>query len=295
MKFAILRCENVPKGIPVEAEDISLFLTDDKLIMEKLVSEGHYADSVVWTDKSVNWNDYDAALIRSTWDYIDRLDEFLEVLRKIEKSDCRLINSLEMVEWNCNKNYLFDLENLGIPVVPTYRLTEDADMITKSFEINGWNEAVIKPVTGGGGTGLKRFSAGKLKDMVDEYRSEGMNDHLIQPLIPSISSEGEWSFIYFNKKLSHVLIKTPAEGDYRIHTMYGGTILPGKAVEKDIEQADRILRMLPFDGLYVRLDLVRTGESLSVMEIELIEPVLYFDLVPEKVSMFTDALVKTLT
>jgi hypothetical protein len=102
-------------------------------------------------------------------------------------------------------------------------------------------------------------------------------------------TEGEWSFIYFNRQLSHVLLKKPASNDYRVQGIYGGTVEIVKPQSRDLRQAEAILDKLPFDLLYARLDLVRVDGDLSVMEVELIEPILSFNLVLEGVERFVNA------
>jgi glutathione synthase/RimK-type ligase-like ATP-grasp enzyme len=112
---------------------------------------------------------------------------------------------------------------------------------------------------------------------------------LIQPFIDSVVAEGEWSFIFFNRQLSHVLLKKPAPSDYRVQGIYGGTVEIAEPQPRDLRQAEAIMDKLPFDLLYARLDLVRVDGELSVMEIELIEPILSFNLVPEGVERLVNA------
>ena len=112
--------------------------------------------------------------------------------------------------------------------------------------------------------------------------SHPQQEYLVQPFIESILSEGEWSFIYFNGELSHVLLKKPAANDYRVQGIYGGTVQIAEPRLDDHAQADTVLAKLPFDVLYARLDFVRVGQQLSVIEVKLIEPIFSFNLVPGK-------------
>jgi hypothetical protein len=112
---------------------------------------------------------------------------------------------------------------------------------------------------------------------------------LIQTFIEDVITEGEWSFIYFNRQLSHVLLKRPAPNEYWVQGIYGGTVQPAKPLPQDLLQAEAVIAKLPFDVLYARLDFVRVGDQLSVIEVELIEPIFSFNLVPESIGRFVNA------
>ena len=110
----------------------------------------------------------------------------------------------------------------------------------------------------------------------------------------SIVTEGEWSFVFIAGAFSHALLKKPASGDYRVHGMYGGSIARADPDEGDLARALDIHSRLPFDLLYSRLDLVRTADGLAVMEVELIEPFLYFEIAPEAVGRLIEAVIRKL-
>ena len=112
---------------------------------------------------------------------------------------------------------------------------------------------------------------------------------IAQPLVPAIATEGEWSFIYIDRQPSHTLLKRPASGDFRVQSIYGGTLRPAAASADDQAAADAILAAVPFDLLYARLDLVRRDGQLAGMELEFIEPFLSFDLVPEAAGRLAEA------
>jgi glutathione synthase/RimK-type ligase-like ATP-grasp enzyme len=115
------------------------------------------------------------------------------------------------------------------------------------------------------------------------------HEYLIQPFIEDVVREGEWSFVYFNRQLSHVLLKKPAPNDYRVQGIYGGTIQPAAPQTRDLLQAEAVMAKLPFDVLYARLDFVRVNGLLSIIEVELIEPIFSFNLVPESVARLVNA------
>ena len=265
----------------MDIEDLDDLFTDDRMLVAELGKRGAHAELVAWTDPRIDWNDFDLAVIRSTWDYIDDRKRFIAALEKIDASSCTLHNPLDLVRWNTDKSYLLDLEKCGVPIVPTLQAsvgsaTQD-DVIRR-----GWASAIVKPRVGAGGSGVTLVNpdevAATLARMAGELPGA---EFIVQPLVESIRTEGELSFVYIDGELNHVLRKTPASGDYRSHGMYGGTMECVPPAPADREQADAMMRSLPFRPLYTRLDLVRVDGRLSVMELELIEPILHFDFAPE--------------
>jgi len=296
-RIAVLRWNKLPSFVTWDIPNTDELLAEDHLVLEGFNVHGFEAVSVVWNESNIDWNEFDIALIRSTWDYIDEAPRFLDVLSQIEASSCRLFNPLNAVRWNIDKNYLFDLERAGAPIVPTY-LTSNSTPIAlqEMFIAKKWNTAILKPTLGGGGANSYKVASVEINSTLQNLKDrKPEQDYLIQPFIESVRTEGEWSFIFFNRKLSHVLLKKPAPNDYRVQGIYGGTVEIVEPQPPDLRQAEAILAALPFDLLYARLDLVRVDGVLSVMEVELIEPILSFNLVPEGVERFVNAVKDSLT
>jgi glutathione synthase/RimK-type ligase-like ATP-grasp enzyme len=291
-RIAILRCGKLPSFVTWEVDLEELF-KEDELLLRGFQAQGFDARPVVWNDPSVDWNRFDVALIRSTWDYLDEQEHFLQVLSRIEASSCRLFNPLAAVRWNIDKHYLFDLEKWGVPVIPTVPASEvHAGTLQRLFgNRQGQGQTVIlKPTIGLGASHSQRVPLDKLDAMLRELQaSQPQREYLVQPFIEAILSEGEWSFIYFNRQLSHVLLKKPAANDYRVQGIYGGTVQPATPAPDDLLQAEAVIAALPFDLLYARLDFLRVIGTLSVIEIELIEPIFSFGLVPESIGRLVDA------
>lgn len=293
IRIAILRCEKLPAFVnwEVPSQILETLFDEDNLLIRGFEAQGFKASSVVWDDSNIDWNQFDIALIRSTWDYIDKPELFLKVLNNIESSSCRLFNPLEAVSWNMDKNYLFDLEKWGVPIVPTYLLSDNKPgTLQKLFMEKQWESVILKPTIGLGASYTYRVSLDELSDTINKVKnSHPDSEYLIQPFIEDIVTEGEWSFIYFNKQLSHVLLKKPALNDYRVQETYGGTLQPAKPNADDLLHVESVLSKLPFDVLFARLDFVRVQGQLSIMEFELIEPVFSFNLVPESIERLVKA------
>ncbi len=294
MHVAILRCEKLPRFVTWEIPDINVFFEDDRLLIDEFRKKGIEASHVVWSDPSINWNEYDVALIRSTWDYIDRCEEFLNVLAGIESSSCQLYNSYDVVKWNSDKHYLPDLEKAGIPIVPTFLADRtDIHAIRDIFLLNNWHTIVTKPIIGGGGAGVTKIST---SDLVSRYHALASEDpdhtFIIQPLIESVMAEGEWSYFIIDGNISHVLLKKPAPGDYRAHAIYGGSMERKDPTDSDRNQVKTMLELIPFLHVYARLDLVRFEEQLVIMELELIEPMFYFDYHPHAAAELVHTVIR---
>jgi glutathione synthase/RimK-type ligase-like ATP-grasp enzyme len=291
MRIAILRYENLPNFVTWEIPDPDSFFEDDRRIMAAFEAQGHEALHITWSDQSINWNEYDAAIIRTTFDYIDRPDEFIQALSRIEESSCRLYNPLAAVRWNIDKQYLLDLHQWDIPVVPTYDLVDDGlSSLEKIFNDHHWEEAIIKPRIGGGASNVRRIKSSDLQQAFQKIITTSPEQkYLIQPLISSVLTEGEWSFIFIDGTLSHTLLKKAASGDFRVQGIYGGTVEPVVPAQEDLDQVEDILSKIPFELLYARIDVIRMNGRLVVMELELIEPILYFDFAPEGVDRLVEA------
>lgn len=288
-RVAILRCGKLPSFVTWEIPNLEELFEEDKLLQQGFEAEGFRAQPVVWNQVGVDWSQFDIALIRSTWDYLDEQEQFLEVLSQIESSSCRLFNPLAAVRWNIDKRYLFDLESWGVPIIPTVLALEPVD-VSKLFVDGQSQTVVLKPTIGLGGSHSYRVPLEEVSHKLADLRSnQPGQEYLIQPFIQDVISEGEWSYIYFNGQLSHVLLKKPAPGDYRVQGIYGGTIQPAEPFSHDLAQAEAVLAKLPFDLLYARLDFVRVGGQLSIIEVELIEPIFSFGLVPESIARLVHA------
>src|SRR5581483_1186187 len=98
----------MPRCAFLTLEDPTGFVIDDVLAYPAFADLGWDVEAIPWSRPEVNWEAYEAVVIRSTWDYINHLDAFLEVLSGIERSGTPLFNPLHLVRWNIRKAYLRD-------------------------------------------------------------------------------------------------------------------------------------------------------------------------------------------
>lgn len=291
MRIAVVTCSRLPNFVTWEIPNVDDLFADDRQLIAAFAGMGADAVSVPWDDERVDWKAFDLVLIRSTWDYIDNREGFLSVLSQINQSARRLFNPLNAVRWNSDKSYLFDLTAWGVPTVPTLAASSQPAVALQDEALaRGWSQVVLKPRVGAGAADVRRLPATEIEAALSQVaeRQPG-RDFLLQPLVESVITEGEWSFIYIDGAYSHALLKKPAPNDYRAHGIYGGSIEPARPPVDELRQAQAIVDKLPSDLLYARLDLVRLDDRLVIMELELIEPMLYFDTAPSSADRLARA------
>lgn len=249
-------------------------------------------DLAVWDAPRFEPARFDAVVIGTTWDYAARPDAFLDALDRIE-SAVPLFNPTRVVRWNLDKRYLADLERRGVPIVPTL-FVERADdaTIAAGFDRLETDELVVKPLVGASAWRQVRVRAGAALPHSDE-RPPGRA--LLQPFLPDVATEGEYSFVFFGRELSHVVRKVPKEGDYRVQSMYGAREQVHHPDDSERALALHVLAAVPEPILYARVDMVRGLDGhLAVMELELIEPYLYPEQGPALGALFAAELERRL-
>lgn len=256
-------------------DSLAGYVSDDELAVKPLKKLGWNVETVSWRDKAVEWNDFEAVVIRTTWDYQREPEAFLNVLRKIDKSKARLENPLKIVEWNLSKLYLSELENAGIKIVPTVWGEEKiTEYLFKNWLLHfGSDELVIKPIV----SATAEFTY-RLKDFTPELKEVfAARKYMVQPFMPNIVSEGEFSLFYFGGEYSHTILKTPKPKDFRVQEEHGGIIQSVEPNAKLLEAGRKVFEFIAPAPLYARVDFVRDwAEDFALMELELIEPALYF-------------------
>lgn len=261
MLIALVTCARLPR-----------LTEDDQLLAAALRDGGAEPRAAVWDDADVDWASFDAVILRSTWDYHLRIDEFLAWLDRLDGCGARVWNPVPVVRWNTNKGYLRDLD---VPRVPTAFVSRGGDTGTAMRE-HGWRRAVVKPAV----------SATAFETHVVEHGEIARRDVLVQPFIEEVIREGEWSLLFFGGEYSHAVLKRAKPGDFRVQNDFGGTsevLDPGADV---IAQASRMLANVP-STLYARVDGVVIDGVFTLMELELIEPGLYLGMhaeAPERLA-----------
>lgn len=246
---------------------------------------GDEAVVVCWDDASVDWASFDLVLLRSTWDYVPRLQEFLVWCERVS-AQTMLLNPLPLLRLNTDKHYLADLSAAGIAIVPSHFLEPGRHVASELHAVMNLfasDEFVVKPAVGAGSKDAQRYrrrQIGIATRHVDVLLQDGRSV-LVQPYLDQVDSAGETALIYFDGEFSHAIRKGPllrldegptsglfAPEDIRART-------PGN---DEIALADAVIKAIPGGApLYARIDLLREADgSPCVLELELTEPSLFF-------------------
>lgn len=278
--MALVTCSRIP--------DLT---ADDRLLAAALRARGAEASAVVWDAKGVGWPSFDRVVLRSVWDYHLRLPEFADWLDARTGDGSALVNAGPLVRWNLHKSYLDDLAAAGCAVIETVRVPRGRrTSLAALLRERGWPEAVVKPAVSASAYRTFRVA----QPGAEAYEAEltailREGDALVQPLAPEILSAGEWSIVFVAGAFSHAVLKRGAAGEFRVQEELGGRATPGDPGAGVKAQAARILAAAPGRAAFARVDgIVREG-GFVLMELELIEPVLYLGTDPRAAARLADA------
>lgn len=234
---------------------------------------------------------FDAAIIRSCWDYHRDLDAFFAALERHERAGVRVFNPPAAVRWNARKTYLKDLGAAAIDTV--WADQADARTIAAAFESLNADEIVVKPQVGAGSIGTIRLRR-------DMWREDDLADGpegaaMIQPFLRSIETEGERSLFWFGGEFSHAVRKVPNAGTWLANQQDQTHFIAEAPPQSALAAAEAARGLAPKDLLYVRIDLVLGNDGTwRVIEIEAIEPYLFLDFAPEGADRFAGAIARVL-
>jgi len=259
------------------------------LLRESLHRQNIATELTNWRDPHIPWQDFDAVFMRPCSEYFLYETEFYQWLDTIDLLGIPAINSTQTIRWNMNKRYLQELQQHGIAIVPSCFIAQGSTLsLTDTLNTLGWSEIIIKPSVSAGAYETFRFYRNDAPAyQASAQRILATTDLIIQPFLPAILEEGEWSLLFIKGQLSHAVIKRAKAGDFRIQDVHGGTyerIIPPPAL---VELATQALHCCPDQAIYGRVDGVFDREAFLIMEIELIEPFLY--------STVNEALIDQLT
>lgn len=245
---------------------------------------------VYWDEMDLPQRGFDLAVIRTTWDYTERVDQFLATLESHERNGLRVLNSSQVVRWNMRKTYLQELGPSAIETV--WADKADARVVANAFDALDVAEVVLKPQVGAGSVRTVRLkrNAWSEADLIEGPTGPAM----IQPYLGAIETEGERSLFWFGGEYSHAVRKIPAAGNW-LANISGARFVAEAPPQAAIEAAEAARARAPKDLLYVRIDLVLGDDGAwRVIEIEAIEPYLFLDFAPEGADVFVGAIARVL-
>lgn len=276
----------------LSTDNLEAFFVYDELLIPFFNAEGWRVTTVSWHVKQHDWSQYDYVVVRSTWDYQQFPDAFLTVLADIDASSTTLLNPLALMQWNIEKFYLQDLANKGCLTVPTcWQSVFNEETLREQFDLLKSDKLVVKPVLSANADDTFKLTPTNIDAYMHELsQTFNLRPFMIQPFLPSVVEEGEYSLFYFGGALSHAILKIPAAGDFRVQEEHGGQLKLVTPTTEQCEVAEVALASMPTPALYARVDLIDLSGSWAVMELELIEPSLYFNLDEASCQRFVSAM-----
>jgi len=273
---------------------------DDVILFQKLAQMGHTPEFAVWSDDKMDWEAFDRIFLRSTWDYQHRWNEFQHWFGRLPQS--RVINPAAVLEWNHCKSYLQELVSAGHAVVPTWFVKSDEHVVSALHRAFAFSPAsapnpveskgagvVLKPaISASSGHTFRVFEMSEALGRAREILCLG--ELMIQPYLKSIETEGEVSVVLVRNgadyKVTHSAIKVPRKGDFRVQGEFGGSVMATSKYPGLESLAVKAMNSVPGRPFYGRVDFVQPQSDPLIIEVELIEPDLYFRCAPTATDAF---------
>lgn len=270
MRIALATCLDIPEP------DV-----DEPLMLDAFAKAGAEAKLLAWDDPNARFADYDLVILRSTWNYFEHLDAFLAWAGRT----ARLRNAPNVVRWNAVKTYLRELEARGIDIVPTQLVAKGEKAQLADVP---WRDVVVKPLVSAGSFCTERFAHDdpRGQTFLDDLSRE--RDVMIQKWMPAVNDYGERSLVWIDGEITHAIRKSPR--------FAGGAESVSGEVPITAEErafAERVIAAAQAkELLYGRVDVIRDDETLRLMELELVEPSLFFKQCPRSLDRFVESAMK---
>jgi glutathione synthase/RimK-type ligase-like ATP-grasp enzyme len=256
-----------------------------------------------WDDAKVDWASFDVALLRSAWDYAERVTEFLAWVERASKLT-HVLNPLPVVRWNTDKHYLAQLAAAGVATVPSKFIEPGDDAgqaIGKLLELHDNAELVVKPAIGAGSRDTERHRRAEVARAVAHAKRllNANRSVLLQPYLERVDRDGETALMFFEGRFSHAIRKgplLPPGGAATTGLFAAESITPRVPGADEMRLAEKIVAAVPFGiPLYARIDLIRDDDGAPcLLELELTEPSLFFAHAAGSAEKFTAAVLRWL-
>jgi hypothetical protein len=282
----------------VTCEEIGI-TDDDALAARALAGAGVSVEPVPW-DASDPRAGFDAFVVRSPWNYHLEPHRFLDWIDRAGRLAC-VFNDAATIRRNAHKRYLFDIESAGVTIAPTVLVSKGERVDLRAImEKRNWPQVIVKPAISASSFMTAVVGARDASSHIalkHRFTSEGQRylddilesrDALVQPFIQEILTRGERSLIFIDGAFSHCVHKEP-------FTDKCGGGRDAQADDDELAVAERAMSLLPLTPLYARIDVLRDAQGIDLlMELELIDPELYFRLNPRSAGLFAAALKRRL-
>ena len=258
------------------------------LFVEALERRGIPAVLAPWNGAQDRFRDASLVLLRGCWDYHRTPAAFLDWIAQLEGAGIRIVNPPEIIRWNFDKAYMLELQAAGLQTPKTAIVDpRDPDQIEKEMHRLDLDRAVLKPVFGQSGNHVTLLEPGRTD--VSWAEALDVDRAILQAFEADIAERGEVALIFFDGRFSHAARKSVRPGEWRVNAQYGGGYEAVRVSEAVIEAAEAAIRHAPAAPTYARVDGIVRDDSLLIMELELIEPGLYFDADDDAADRFAGA------
>ena len=275
----------------ISCNDLPGWEADDQPLIDALVAKGATVHLPAWTD-TVDWDQFNISVIRTTWDYHARIDDFVAWSKTVP----RLFNNATIVEWNTHKSYLRELEQHGVAIAPTIWVqTNEQVCIEQIMQTLDVTKGFIKPQVGAAASDTLRFDIHELKSAQEFLDANRHQDMMVQPYLQSVETEGELTAVFIDGAYTHGVQKIPVKGDYRVQDDFGASDMPYSFAKSELKSMEQTLLLVPSheELLYARFDYLRDDSGAMVLnELELVEPSLFFRHSKKAAIQFADAILK---
>jgi glutathione synthase/RimK-type ligase-like ATP-grasp enzyme len=271
---------------------------DWPLQRDAMAALGLDATPVVWTDHDVRWDDFDLVVANGAWDNIHRPSEFIDWVDLVAETGVPLVNSPATLRWNIDKRYLGDLATAGVPTVPTTWVDAGQVAVAAGIDLPE-GEIVVKPAISGGGFRTARYRPeehDQARAHIAELVEVGLTA-MVQPYQSSVDAAGEVAVVALGGTVSHSITKGPMirRGVRAGDTLVGNEVIASAAPDARqlgiAVQALAAAEVVHGPTAYARIDLVRLEDgSPAVLELELLDPALFFEHYPEGATRFARVL-----
>ncbi len=263
---------------------------DDITLQGALLNKGIPSQIVAWDDVRIDYRSFTHAVIRSCWDYDEKVVQFLERMKYIS-SLCQLVNPYETILKNHDKRYLLELERRGVNIVPFTIV--DADFALSQFQ--HFDKLIVKPTVSASGKNTYRIDAtdaAAIAAAIDEIQSIG-KCAIVQKYIDSVETYGERSAVVIGDSVRYAMKKTPAKGGFLVHEYVGGSYRKTALKSDELAFIDDLISKIDDRYLYMRVDFLRDcSGKIMLLELEMIEPGLYMSKAPQIAESFLEELLK---
>jgi glutathione synthase/RimK-type ligase-like ATP-grasp enzyme len=265
---------------------------DDRILAAALEKLSIKVVPVVWTEATPDSLQCDLLVVRSVWDYHLRPQDFMRWIDAVS-SRMPVLNPPEMIRWNMDKRYLSRIEAAGFAVPRTAFLEQGVDAdLAELMQRGGFGQAVLKPVISASAYETRRIDEPTPENSRWLKTTLKHRPMMVQEFVTEIQSGGEWSLIFAGMEFTHAVHKVPKPGDFRVQEEHGGLHKLAAPPQDGLAMAQEVLWRFAPKAVYCRVDLVMREDQPMLMELELIEPLLHFELATEAAEAMAGKLAK---